>query len=95
MSLPNLRFVSCSRNLDMLRTQRIIGFLILITHKSTGSENHGIYSFKATASFGILVKYKNAPVFFIPIQLLSYYHTCLGRPMFSLICGLARTGPLS
>ena len=54
MSLPNLRFVSCSRNLDMLRTQRIIGFLILITHKSTGSENHGIYSFKATASFGIL-----------------------------------------
>ena len=53
-SLPGLRFVFCSRDLNVLRAQRIIGFFILITHKSTGSENHGIYSFKATASFGIL-----------------------------------------
>ena len=29
----------CSRDLDVLRAQRIIGFFSLITHKSTGSEN--------------------------------------------------------
>ena len=29
----------CSRDLDVLRAQRIIGFLILFTHKSTSSEN--------------------------------------------------------
>ena len=38
-SLLDLRFVLCSRDLDALRTQRIMGFLILITHKSTRSEN--------------------------------------------------------
>ena len=39
-SLRDLRFVLCSRDLDVLRAQRIIGFFkILITHKSTGSEN--------------------------------------------------------
>ena len=37
-SLRDLRFVLCSRDLDMLRAQRIIGFFILITHKSTRSE---------------------------------------------------------
>ena len=29
----------CSRNLDVLRAQRIMGFFILITHKSTRSQN--------------------------------------------------------
>ena len=38
-SLRDLCFVFCSRDLDVLRAQRIIGFFILITHKSTGSEN--------------------------------------------------------
>ena len=39
-SLRDLRLVLCSRDLDVLRAQRIIGlFLILITHKSTRSEN--------------------------------------------------------
>ena len=38
-SLRDLHFVLCSRDLDVLRTQRIIGFLILITHKSTKSED--------------------------------------------------------
>ena len=38
-SLRDLRFVRCSRDLDVLRAQRIIGFFILITHKSTRSEN--------------------------------------------------------
>ena len=38
-SLRDLRFVLCSRDLDALRAQRIIGFFILITHKSTRSEN--------------------------------------------------------
>ena len=37
--LRDLRFVFCSRDLDVLRAQRIIGFFILITHKSTRSEN--------------------------------------------------------
>ena len=35
----DLRFVLCSRDLDVLRAQRIIGFFILITHKSARSEN--------------------------------------------------------
>ena len=34
-----LRSVLGSRDLDVLRAQRIIGFFILITHKSTRSEN--------------------------------------------------------
>ena len=38
-SLSDLRFVFCSLDLDVLCTQRIIGFFILITHKSTGLEN--------------------------------------------------------
>ena len=38
-SLRDLRLVLCSRDLDVLRAQRIVGFLILITHKSTRSEN--------------------------------------------------------
>ena len=38
-SLRDLRFALCSRDLDVLRAQRIIGFFILITHKSTRSEN--------------------------------------------------------
>ena len=38
-SLLSLRFVLCSCNLDVLRTQRIMGFFILITHKATRSEN--------------------------------------------------------
>ena len=40
-SLRDLRFVLWSRDLDALRTQRIMGsfFKILITHKSTRSEN--------------------------------------------------------
>ena len=37
--LRDLRFVLCSRDLDVLRAQRIIGFLILITHKSARLEN--------------------------------------------------------
>ena len=37
-SLLDLRFLLCSRDLDVLRAQRIIGFF-LITHKSTRSEN--------------------------------------------------------
>ena len=43
-SLCDLRFVLCSRDLDVLRAQRNMGFLkILITHKSTRSEiqSHG------------------------------------------------------
>ena len=38
LSLPDLRLVLCSRDLDVLRAQRIMGFFILITHKSTRSE---------------------------------------------------------
>ena len=38
-SLLDLRFVLCSRDLDLLRAQRIMGFFILITHKSKRSEN--------------------------------------------------------
>ena len=37
-SLRDLRFVFCSRDLDVLRAQRIMDFFILITHKSTRSE---------------------------------------------------------
>ena len=44
-SLRDLRFVLCSRDLDALRAQRIMGFF-LITHKSTRSEKptHGSMS---------------------------------------------------
>ena len=38
-SLRDLRSVLCSLNLNVLRAQRIICFFILITHKSTRSEN--------------------------------------------------------
>ena len=38
-SLRDLHFVLCSRDLDMLRAQRIMDFFILITHKSTRSVN--------------------------------------------------------
>ena len=38
-SLRDLRFVLCSRDLDVLPAQRIIGFFIFITHNSTRSEN--------------------------------------------------------
>ena len=38
-SLCDLRFVLCSRDLDVLRAQRFMTFFILITHKSTRSEN--------------------------------------------------------
>ena len=37
LSLCGLSFALCSRDLDVLSAQRIIGFLILITHKSTRS----------------------------------------------------------
>ena len=37
LSLRDLCFVFCSRDLDVLRAQRIIGFFIF-THRSTGSE---------------------------------------------------------
>ena len=39
-SLRDLRFLLCSRDLDTLRSQRIMCFLILVTHKSTRSENN-------------------------------------------------------
>ena len=39
-SLRDLRFVLCSRDLDVLRAQRIMGFFMLITHKSTRSPSH-------------------------------------------------------
>ena len=38
-SLRDLRFVLFSRDLDVLRAQRIIGFFMLITHNSTRSKN--------------------------------------------------------
>ena len=37
-SLRELRFALGSRDLDLLRAQRIIGIFILISHKSTRSE---------------------------------------------------------
>ena len=37
--LLDLHFLLCSSELDVLRAQRIIGFIILITHKSVRSEN--------------------------------------------------------
>ena len=38
-SLRDLHVVLCSRDLDVLRAQRIIGILISITHNSTRSQN--------------------------------------------------------
>ena len=38
LSLCDLRFLLCSLDLDVLGAQRIIGFFILITHKSTRSQ---------------------------------------------------------
>ena len=43
-SLHDLRFVFCSRDLDVLGAQRIIAFFILITHKPTKSKNPIIWS---------------------------------------------------
>ena len=39
LSLRDLLFVFCSRDLDVQRAQRIMGFYILVTHKSTRSDN--------------------------------------------------------
>ena len=36
--LRDLNFLLCSRDLDILCAQRIMGFLFLITHESTRSE---------------------------------------------------------
>ena len=38
-SLCDLRFLLCSRDLDVLCAQRFIGFFVLITHKPTRSGN--------------------------------------------------------
>ena len=38
-SLRDLRFLLCSLDLDVPRAQRIMDIFILITHKSTRSEN--------------------------------------------------------
>ena len=46
-SLGDLRLLHCSRDLYVLRAQRIIGFLILITHKSTRSQNPISNNFQA------------------------------------------------
>ena len=35
----NLRFMLCSRDLDVVHAQRIMGFFILITHKSRRLKN--------------------------------------------------------
>ena len=43
LSLCDLRFALCSLDLRVLRAQRIMGFLILITHKSMRSENSTIW----------------------------------------------------
>ena len=40
-SLRDLSFVLCSRDLNVLRAQRIMGSFTLTTHKSKRSENHG------------------------------------------------------
>ena len=37
-SLLDRRFVLCSRDLDVLRAKRTMGYLIVITHKSTRLE---------------------------------------------------------
>ena len=50
--LRDLRFALCSRDLDVLRAQRIIGFLICITHKSMGSENPITLVSQITIHFG-------------------------------------------
>ena len=39
LSLLDLHFMLCSRDLDVLRAQRIIGLFSLITHKPTWSES--------------------------------------------------------
>ena len=38
-SLCDLHFLLCSHEPNILRAQRIMGFFIVITHKSTGLEN--------------------------------------------------------
>ena len=43
-SLRDPRFVFCSRDLDVLRAQRIMDFCMLITHKSMRSENPITYT---------------------------------------------------
>ena len=44
-SLVNLRFALCSRDLDVLRAQRIIGFFILLPTNQRGQkiQSHGRY----------------------------------------------------
>ena len=53
LSLRDLHFVLCSRDLDVRRAQRIIGFFkIFITHKSTRSENPITWVLQITIHFG-------------------------------------------
>ena len=44
-SLLDLHFGLWSLYLHVLRTQRVLGFFIVITHKSTRSENRHNYNF--------------------------------------------------
>ena len=59
-SLRDLRFVFCSRDLDVLRAQRIMGFLILITHKSTRAEKDDMESI----AYKLGTKEASAPIAF-------------------------------
>ena len=50
-SLRDLHLVLCSRDLNVVRAQRIIGFFILITHKSMRSENPIIWKSTQVLNF--------------------------------------------
>ena len=55
-SLGDLRLLHCSRDLDVLGAQRIIGFLILITHKSARSQNPiSCNQFSSPPSFPLII----------------------------------------
>ena len=69
LSLRDLRFLLCSRDFDVLRAQRIMDFFILITHKSTRSENPDS---DGKIPRMLTLRHKGIPKNFMPFAFLNY-----------------------
>ena len=82
----------CSRDLDVLRAQRIMGFCILITHKSTKSENQitWMYAQESYAQQTLHTKWHFNAVACVPQVLASVLYRWLMDPdKVSSVCETA------
>ena len=71
-SLRDLRFVLCSLVLEVVHAQRIMGFFLSITHKSTRSENP-ITWVETEASFSCVTNSYKVPSATFPAKLTFFF----------------------